>query len=176
MKRLYYLTERVDVAEAASNLIHNEGITDRHFHVLSHDEAGLQQHHLHPTTPLHELDVLRLGERGLLCGVVAAIVLVVLTDQYSTWFDQFGWIGVLGVTLIAMGFGAWLGGFIGVQRENYKIRRFHDAIEAGGYLLMIDVDARDEQRVVDALANQPGLRRAGEDTPLVLPFDQVRSG
>ena len=176
MKRLYYLTDQIEVAEAASDSIHREGITDRHFHVLSHDEAGLQMHHLHPTTPLHELDVLRLGERGLLCGIAGAVVLVVLTSQYTSWFEQFGWIGVLGVTLIAMGFGTWLGGFIGVQRENYKIRRFHDAIEAGSYLLMVDVDKSDEQRVMSVLERQTGLRRAGDDTPLVLPFDQVRTG
>jgi hypothetical protein len=39
--------------------------------------------------------------------------------------------------LVATLFGAWVGGLIGMDSENRKLRRFHAEIEAGKYLVLI---------------------------------------
>ena len=38
MKRLYYLSPTIDSAEQVSNDLHEKGITDWHFHIVSKDE------------------------------------------------------------------------------------------------------------------------------------------
>lgn len=170
MKRLYYLTYDIDVAESVSKSLHANGISDWNFHVLSKDEAGIQKHHLHAATPIHQLDILRSGERGFFYGVMLAIVTIVLVDQLTSWFEMFGLLGVLGIAAMTIGFSTWIGGFIGMQTENYKIRRFHDVIEHGGYLLMVDVTPKQKASIEILLMNQHGVSKAGEDTTLVTPF------
>ncbi|MGB1191645.1 MAG: hypothetical protein ACPG3T_01850 [Pseudomonadales bacterium] len=170
MKRLYYLTHDINVAESVSKLLHVNGISDWNFHVLSKDDAGIKKHHLHAATPIHELDILRSGERGLIYGIILAVIMVVLVGQFTSWFDMFGYLGVFGIAIMTIGFSTWIGGFVGVQSENYKIRRFHDVIERGGYLLMIDVKPKQKASIEILLMNQHGVNKAGEDTTLVTPF------
>jgi hypothetical protein len=175
MKRLYYLTHDIDVADSVSTLLHENGISDWNFHVLSKDEAGIKKHHLKSATPIHELDILRSGERGLIYGAVMAVVLIFLVGQYTRWFDLFGALGVFGIGLITVGFSTWVGGFVGMQTENYKIRRFHGAIEKGCYLLMVDVSAKQKDDIELLMHGQKGVKKAGEDSTLVLPFDIIRT-
>ena len=65
----------------------------------------------------------------------------------------------------------WLGGFIGVQSENYKIRCFHNEIVAGAYLLMIDVTPKQKEQVEQLMQAHDYVTKAGEDSTLVMPFD-----
>ena len=60
------------------------------------------------------------------------------------------WVAALGG--VGLCFGAWEGGMIGLSRENYKIERFHDDIEAGHYLIMVDV-SRQQRPLVKELMN-----------------------
>lgn len=153
MKRLYYLTENINVAEQLSDRLHEEGISDWNFHVLAKDKAELVRHHLNTTTPIQELDVIRSGERGVIVGFVAGIivtsylVLVAPIGEYMNWIAQ-----IASVVLFSM-FGAWIGGLVGVSTENYQIRRFHKYIENGSYLLLIDV-SRDQQARTESIVNQ----------------------
>jgi hypothetical protein len=41
MKRLYYLSSSIESVEQVSNDLHEKGITDWNFHIISKDEAGL---------------------------------------------------------------------------------------------------------------------------------------
>lgn len=170
MKRLYYLTHDIDVAESVSDALHENGISDWNFHVLSKDEAGIKKHHLNSATPIHELDILRSGERGLIYGAILAMILIFLVGQFTSWFQMFGALGVFGIGIITIGFSTWVGGFVGMQTENYKIRRFHGAIEKGCYLLMVDVSNDHKAETEQLLATFQGVKKAGEDTPLVWPF------
>lgn len=171
MKRLYYLTNDITVAEEVSTLLHANGVSDWDFHVLSKDEAGIKKHHLHSATPIHELDILRSGERGLIYGAILAVIMVFLVGQFTPWFEMFGLLGVFGIGLITIAFSTWLGGFVGMQTENYKIRRFHDAIESGSYLLMVDVSKQQKDDIESLLADKQDVYKAGEDSTLVMPFN-----
>lgn len=170
MKRLYYLTNDIAVAQSVSVKLHENGIGDWDFHVLSKDEAGIKKHHLNSATPIHELDILRSGERGLIYGAILALVLIVLVGYFTPWFEIFGLLGVFGIGIITIGFSTWLGGFVGMQTENYKIRRFHGAIQKGCYLLMVDVTADKKDSIEELLMDESGVHKAGEDTTLVMPF------
>jgi len=170
MKRLYYLTDSIDAAERLSDGLHQEGITDWNFHVLGKDKANIVRHHLHGTSPIHELDIVRSGERGILIGFTVGILLTCYVALFTSFGANLNWIGQVGGVLLFACFGAWLGGMVGVSNENYKIRRFHNDIEAGSYLLLVDVSRDQKRQVEDMVANFSSIREAGEDTTIIHPF------
>ncbi len=170
MKRLYYLTDSIDAAEQLSDRLHDEGITDWNFHVLGKDKANIVRHHLHNTTPIQELDIIRSGERGVLLGFTIGIVMICYIAMFTALGSQLNWLSlVAGVVLFSM-FGAWVGGMVGVSNENYKIRRFHRDIENGNYLLLVDVNRDQLARVESIVGRFSQVRKAGEDTTVIHPF------
>jgi hypothetical protein len=168
-RRLYYLVNDIDTVDAIAASLHTQGIQRWHFHVLSKDEAGLYKHRLHSATPLHAHNVLRSGEYGALIGLLAGVVVAALVIGVFRYFEQHLAIAFVIITALITLHGAWTGGMAGLTQDNYRIKRFHDDIEAGRYLLMIDVKRSDRariQRIMQGFQVEP----KGEDSTLVLPF------
>jgi hypothetical protein len=154
MKRLYYLTESIDSAEEISNDLHQAGITDWNFHVLSKDEAGLYKRHLHSANYLQKLDIVRNGERGAMIGFAVAILVtwyVVSAEPFGSQLNGMVYAAIFGFITL---FGAWMGGLVGLSRENQKIAEYHDEIESGKFLIMVDVKAEEEDKVREAMARR----------------------
>ncbi len=174
MKRLYFLTNRIDCAENISKEIHAEGVRDWNFHIMSRDKDGLTKHHLHSTnTLLHERDVVRIGERGAIIGVAAGLCATIgfyTLTSYVPIYRVSEEVVMLFVCVSLAMIGAFLGGMIGLALENAKIRRFHDDLDAGSYLLMIDVRKRDVPRIIEMMSQQEGVSQAGEGTSIINPF------
>ena len=173
MKRLYYLTKDIDVAESVSDRLHEEGITDWHFHVLGKDKANVVQHHLHGATPLQELDIIRSGERGVMGGFLVGLIAVGVVGSMTSFGEQMTLTAQLFAIVLFSLFGAWLGGLVGVSTENYKIKRFHDDIENGEILLMVDVTPDKKRDVQDVMDEFRYVREAGEDSTMVNPFESA---
>ena len=123
---------------------HEAGVTDWHFHVVAKDERGLYRHHIHSATPFQRRDVLHMAARWAIIGILAGLVPGVAGHLLWTapWTPSeltavFGAVsgGILG---------AICGAVIGCLRENYKLEPYHDEIEAGRLLMMVDV--REESR------------------------------
>ncbi|MBS1212487.1 MAG: uncharacterized protein H6R26_1104, partial [Proteobacteria bacterium] len=149
MKRLYYLTENIDSVEQVSNDLHQAGVTDWNFHVLSKDEAGLYKRHIHSANYLQKLDIIRNAERGAMAGFAGAVLVtgyVITAEPFGSQLSGLVYVAIFGFITL---FGAWMGGLVGLSRENQKIAEYHDDIEAGKFLIMIDVKIGDEQRVQD---------------------------
>ena len=150
MRRLFYVAEHVDDAEAVSEAVLKLGIKRSRVHVLAKDEAGLYTHKVHSATPLQQLDIVHTGMRyavlGLVIGMLMGAALVLLGDLGLIDL-QVGLIGVFALGFVGLCFGAWEGGMVGMSRENYKIERYHEDIEAGRYLLMIDVRQSERSEV-----------------------------
>ncbi|MFT7222606.1 MAG: hypothetical protein ACI82Z_000129 [Cellvibrionaceae bacterium] len=170
MKRLYYLTDDIDVAERISDRLHEQGVANWNFHVLGHDKAKIVRHNLHGTTVLHELDIVRSGERGVLIGIIVGILVTNGVVFFTDFGNQANWMVQVASVLLFTGFGAWVGGLVGIQNENYKIRRFRKNLENGDYLLLIDVSRGQRQDVEGIISEFSGVRRAGEDSILTTPF------
>lgn len=173
MKRLYYLTDSIDAAERLSDRLHDEGITDWNFHVLGKDKANIVRHHLHSTTPIQELDIIRSGERGVLAGFTVGILLTCYVALFTSFGSNLNWMGQAASVILFAMFGAWVGGLVGVSNENYKIRRFHNDIQNGSYLLLVDVSHDQKARVETIVDNFSAVRKGGEDTTLIHPFARV---
>lgn len=173
MKRLYYLTGNLDSTEGISNDIHAAGITDWHFHVISKDEAGLYRRHIHGATLFQKNEAIRYGERGALAGLALAVLLtMILMVDDSSGLGGLGYLAVFGFITL---FGAWVGGLLGLSTENRAIARFHDELEAGHDLILVDVRREQEEAIRRVMAEQhPEARLVEVGSTLVIPFDIPR--
>lgn len=172
MRRLYYIADDLQTTREVSDAIHAEGISDHDFHVVSRDEAGLYTHRIHSATTYQQLDVIHTGERWALAGGAIATIAVVMLHVFSPWGFQPSLLA--GAALILLGglFGAWQGGMIGMSRENYKLAPFHQDLEAGRHLIMVDLPRDREGDVREGLRLRfPTLRPGGEDSTLINPFE-----
>lgn len=170
MKRLYYLTGNLDSTEEISNDIHAAGITDWHFHVISKDEAGLYRRHIHGATLFQKNEAIRYGERGALTGLAVAVLLtMILMADDSSGLGGLGYLAVFGFVTM---FGAWVGGLLGLSTENRAIARFHDELDAGHNLILIDVRREQEEAIRRVMAEKhPEARLVEVGSTLVIPFD-----
>jgi len=167
MKRLYYVTDNLESVDSISKDLHQKGITDWNFHVLSKDEAGLYKRHINSALPWQQFDIVHTALQGALVGLVLGFVIGYLIDQLT----GFGTASIVVMLLLGLFFGTWTGGFIGLAHENYKVRRYHDDIEAGKYLVMVDIKKDQVEMVNNIMRRQhPEAQKSGEDTTLINPL------
>ena len=167
MKRLYYITPQINSAEQIAKDMHNEGVKDWNFHVLSKDRDGLYRHHIHSANPLQEFDIIHSALRGGIFGLTVALALCLSVNLIS------GYAALSLPLLLLVGalFGSWLGALIGLTHENYKVARFHNEIEAGNFLVMVDVHKNEESKIKTLMEHyHPEASGAGEDSTLINPF------
>jgi hypothetical protein len=174
MKCFYYLSPTLASTEQISNDLHDVGIKDFYIHVVSRDESGLRQHHIHSSNYLETLDVIRVGLIGAFFGFTAGLVGV----ELLRYFEPFG-PGVPNmvygaIVFVATMFGAWEGGLIGIGAENRKLERFHDDLEAGRYLILIYARKEQDEAVRALMA---GKHREAElvavDRYFLNPFSRI---
>lgn len=169
MIRLFYLVSSIDSAKEISDDLHEHGVTDWRFHIVSKDEAGLYTHQLHTASILDRTDLPRFVERGAIIGfVVALVVLLSLSFLEVLSMPTAAWIALFAFIVAA---GAWVGGFGGIQSENYRIQPFHDDIEAGKYLIMVDAPKNHIPKVKELMTkNHPEAKLQGKDSSINNPF------
>lgn len=175
MRRLYYIADDLATTQALSEALHEAGVTDWHFHVVAKDDKGLYQHHIHSATPFQRRDVLHTATRWAIVGMVAGLVPGVV--GYLFWIAPWAppaltiVFGVVGVGLV----GAVSGGVIGCLRENYKLEPFHDEIEAGRLLIMVDVRKESRHHVREIMnMGFPRVRFCGKDSTFINPLKRPR--
>ena len=181
MKRLYYLTSSIDSAESVSRELHREGVTDWNFHVMSsqlENREKLEQRHLHCASYyFHEHDGLRLAERGAIIGGVAGLCAIigylVASTDVAAEHQLFAMVSLAFSTVILIAFGVGSGMIYGVDHENIKIKRFHDQLENGEYLIMVDTNKKDVARIQQIMERHPDVRAAGEGHSQANPFQMA---
>jgi hypothetical protein len=151
MKCLYYVAPELDSTSRIADDLHDVGIDDFFVHVIAKDESGLKKRHIH-------------------AGMIGCILL----DQFGP-FGNIPWYVYVALCGVATLFGAWEGGLIGVEKENKKLERFHEDIEAGRFLVLIYA-RRDQESVVRHMMTRrhPEAEFAGVDSHFVNPFTTVR--
>ncbi|MDI9243872.1 hypothetical protein [Marinobacter sp. CHS3-4] len=174
MIRLFYLVSSIDSAKDISDDLHQHGVTDWRFHIVSKDEAGLYTHQLHTASVLDRTDLPRFVERGALIGFVLALaILLPLSFLEVLAMPAAAWIALFAFIVAA---GAWVGGFGGIQNENYRLQPFHQDIEAGKYLIMVDTPKDHVAKVKELMTkNHPEAKLQGKDSSVNNPFASRRN-
>jgi hypothetical protein len=102
---------------------------------------------------LQELDIIRSGELGVIAGLAVGALLVAVI-MISNFGQNVHWLWLAAAVDFFACFGAWMGGLIGISSANYKIKKFHNHVEAGQYLLLIDVDALQKSLIESIVTKQ----------------------
>jgi len=174
MKCLYYLAPTLDSTHVISDDLHEAGIKDFFVHVISRDEAGLQQQHIHSSNYLETLDVVRDGIIGGVLGFLVGLVGVALLDYFDpigVEIPAFVYYALVGVATL---FGAWEGGLIGVGIENRKLAKFHDDLEAGKFLILIYALKEQEDAVNKMMReSHPESELVAIDRHFINPFSTL---
>jgi hypothetical protein len=179
MKCLYYLAPTLKSTQDISDDLHEVGINDYFVHVVSRDESGLKQQHIHSSNYLETLDLIRDGLIGAVVGLLAGL-LGVWALQYFAPFGPnihvpaFVYYAIVAVATL---FGAWEGGLIGVASENKKIARFHDDLDAGKYLILIYALKAKEDAVRAMMRERhPEAELVAVDSHYINPFSGLKRG
>ena len=171
MRRIYYLLDDINEADLISDTLHENGIADWQFHVLAKNEEGLCQHHLHQANFLQKRDVVHSGERGAIVGGGVGLYLSLFILPWSISSTTLLLTVLLALTIV----GVVIGGLLGNSHENYKIARFHDDLESGKLLILLDVKKDQHALVLHLMKVEfPALNPAGDDSVFSNPFETGR--
>jgi hypothetical protein len=176
MKCLYFLAPTLASTHDVTDDLHAAGVEDFYLHVITKDESGLKQQHIHSSNYLETLDVVRDGFIGAALGFVIGLIGIALLMYFQPFGDHvqvptFVYVILVGVATL---FGAWEGGLTGIATENKKLARFHDDIEAGKYLILVYVRKHREEAVRRMMQERhPEAELVAVDTHFINPFSKV---
>jgi hypothetical protein len=175
MKCLYYTAPTLDSARRISDDLHAIGVRDSFLHVISRDEAGLEQRHIPSGNYLETLDLVRDGLIGSAIGLCAGLIGAALLELFAPFGPHVPNIVYFATVAAATLFGAWEGGLTGIASENKKLARFHDDLEAGRCLILIYALQEQEASVVRLMrVRHPEAPLAAIDPHFINPFSAVR--
>jgi hypothetical protein len=161
MKRHYYVSDDLDDLEEIENQLEAAGVTTPQIHVLSEDDAGLEEHHLHKVEAVLKKDVVHGTEIGAVVGVLGAAIII-----GGTWMtglhETYTWVPAIFLSIIVLGFCTWEGGLIGIQEPHVDFRRFQDDLQKGKHILFVDADPDQEDILKKVVGEHPKLTDAGE--------------
>ena len=175
MKRHYYISNDLDDLEIVERDLEAAGVSTPQIHVLSEDDAGLDEHHLHKVEAVLKKDVVHGTELGAVVGVVAAAAVLAIA-YYSGLTETYTWVPAIFLSVILLGFCTWEGGLIGIQEPHVDFKRFEDDLKAGRHVLFVDVDPDQEEILQRIVGQHPKLTLAGEGsaTPKVVVMAQEK--
>lgn len=160
MKRYFFMEDNLDDLEAVERDLLAQGLLEPQIHVLSQDDAGATEHHLHQVHSLLRQDTIHAGEVGALIGLAVSALSIVIA-YFSGLPDTIGWVPFAFLSIILLGFFTWEGGLFGIQVPNSQYRRFTKALDEGKHMLIVDVDPVQENVLRDVLTAHPRLVPAG---------------
>lgn len=174
MKCFYYLAPDLESTHRISSDLHEAGILDWFLHVISRDEAGLKREHIHSSNYLETTDIIRDGIIGANLGFIGAVIAAGLVMVFEPFGPETPKMVYFFVIVIFTLFGAWVGGLTGIDNENKKLKRFHEDIEAGKYLILIYVGKEKEESIRAMMREKhPEARLAAVDRHFLNPFKRV---
>ncbi|HVL02514.1 MAG TPA: hypothetical protein VM553_21990 [Dongiaceae bacterium] len=137
MKRLYYLFRGTQPAKAISDDLHDVGLNDGQLHFMSKDAGSLQLAKVHTTSLFQERDLQHSGTYGAIIGLGIGVLFAsyLMASELGHYMNVWAF---LFVCVMFTFHGAWIGGIVGISHDNHHIARFHEALEQGDTLMMVD--------------------------------------
>ena len=145
MERHYYISNDLDDLEEIENQLEAAGISTPQIHVLSEDDAEVQNHHLHEVDSFTKNDVVHSTEIGFVFGAIGSTVVLIVAWLTGLTETAAGWIPWIFLAVVILGFSTWEGGLFGIQVPNVHFKRFQDDLHAGKHVLFVEVTADQEE-------------------------------
>lgn len=151
MRRLYFLVPDIELARTIVDELLIARVTDKHIHILA--KRGTPLGDLPEASLLQKSDFIPAVERGValggFTGTLAGLIAVAIPPSFPVIAGGI----ILGTTLAGAGVGAWLGGMVGMNVGNTRVKQFEEAIERGALLMMVDVESA-RVDAIEALVKQ----------------------
>lgn len=138
MKHLHLLAPDVERAKQLIDELRQEGIEERHIHLIAKDHALLEKEHLPEASLLQESDVVPAVEKGVAAGGVTGLLAGIAAITFPPAGLALGGGAVLGTGLLGAGLGGLISGLTGISHPNSRLEEFKSAIEEGHILMLID--------------------------------------
>mgnify|MGYP000007254031 CR=1 FL=1 len=167
MLRHYFISNDLDELEKVENELEQQGFTEPQIHVLSENDADVENHHLHEVAAVLKQDVVHSTELGAIVGAIGACTFLLLTYLLNWHLSAAGWVPFVFLAIIILGFCTWEGGFIGIQEPNVNFKRFQEMLHNGKHILFVDVEPRQELALASVMKIHPNVSVSGfgESTP-----------
>jgi hypothetical protein len=162
MRRHYYISNDLDDLESIENELESSGITTPQIHVLSRDDMGVQEHHLHEVPSFMKKDIVHSTSIAALFGFLCAI-LILAVAQFSGVTETVGWVPFIFLAVVVMGFITWEGGMWGIQEPNTHFKRFEKVLDAGMHVLYVEVNKDQEALLKSITDKHPRLQTASTE-------------
>jgi len=157
MSQLKYLTNDIDELESAEHDLEKNGVPREHIHVLANNDGELLAHNLPPFSDWSKRDILHYGIRGTIIGLLLSSAILLGCYLYGV-SDPTAWIVIAFVATLVVGFCAWEGGLVGINKMNHAFEKYKDSIQKGAYLLVVDPTSNtEENKARSAVASHPDL-------------------
>ncbi|MCU4674800.1 hypothetical protein N7931_04045 [Catenovulum sp. 2E275] len=147
MLQLQYLVNNDSEGKVLDHDLVELGIQSDNIHFVANDQKVLTRSGLHAASTIEETDMLHLGIRGALFGVITSVVFFVLLLVFRPIDWQASIVNYLAAFLLFTVLFSWLGGVIGLHFENYKISPFHQLLKQGKLVMLVYITNEQEQIV-----------------------------
>jgi hypothetical protein len=134
-RRLYFLLPDHDTAKKVVDELLLARIDEHHIHVLAGE--GMDMGDLPEANLFQKSDFAHAVEQGLTLGGATGALAGVAALAIPGMILGGG--AILGIALAGAGMGAWISGMIGLDVPNTRLKEFEKAIQAGQFLMMVDV-------------------------------------
>lgn len=135
MRRIYFLAPNIKTTHAIVEELRNEGIEDRHIHILAKRDTPLED--MPEASVLQKTDFISALERGVVLGGTTGLLAGLAGLAYSGFVIAGG--PVLGIIMAGATIGSLMGGLAGMNSGNSKLKKFENAIEKGELLVLLDI-------------------------------------
>jgi hypothetical protein len=164
MRRYFFIEDSLANLKTIAKELEAKNIVAPQLHVLSWDDAGVQEHHLYEVHSLLKKDVVHSGEVGALIGLAVAVISVIIA-YFTPLPEIIGWVPFVFLSVVLLGFFTWEGGLFGIQVPNSRFRQFENALKSGKHIFFVDVEPEQEAALKQTLAEHPHLQPAGTGMP-----------
>ena len=160
-RRILYLIPDLASARRMMDDLLLARIEERHIHFLA--KRGTPMAGLHEASMAQKSDLVHGAQMGLMLGALLGCALGVVIAYTFLGGDTMRIVTVLGATILGALFGAWVSSMVGSAVPNSRLKQFHQAIEEGKILVMVDVpesrveEVRERLRAIHPEAEDRGL-------------------
>ncbi|CAH9018675.1 DUF1269 domain-containing protein [Candidatus Nitrosacidococcus sp. I8] len=168
MKRLYFLIQDVEDTRRVVNELLLSHVEERHIHVMAKEETALEG--LPIAGFLEKSDFIPSLEKGIVIGGAVGIIAGIIASHFMADTGIIAGGAILVTALAGVGIGSWASSMIGVGVPNTQVKKFEEAVNQGNILMMVDIPAKDVERINHLIGkDRPKVKAHGAE-PAVPAF------
>lgn len=171
-----FILDNLKESDQIQSELTSAGIKSSDIHFVTENSGDFAGHHVNAASILEERDVIHSGIRWGMVGCLAGLLVALIVDM----IQPYGWkpelINTLLFVLLGSGFGAWIGGLIGISHRNYRISQFEEQLQCGKAIMLVYSDEKEEEHIKSmVLSNHPHARYGGHSASYDNPLDNSKT-